>query len=566
MARIREKFKVAQYGNFAALCVAVGITAFWWLDGWWRGVLGIARGDDWSYLRTAFDFAETGTLTLNGWVHMNFIGQALLALPVIRTIGENVMALQGVVGLFSIALLFLVYLLGRQILSGSVAFIPVFVVGLSPLFGKLTVSFMTDIPTAVFISASLLFGIQSLRGNRIRWSFVVLSLGAAFAAYSIREFGILVALPTLLVIGHRSLRQPRDLFRVAVYALLLGALAIGLFVWRSGLPNSVSNSHIGVGEWLAVVAGMLLVLGFLLSPITLTISIRRGFSRTVSHRGLSLFLGVLFAGLIAFLAGGEFVGNIIMAYGSTWTSVGEGVPTFPLIVDRIIRAVALLSVFVVSALFAAWFIAAPGIWSCRLRHAVRVNSGNPAHAILGFFVAILGGAYIAGALIVGSPLFDRYSLPLLGPMAALMLATFVRSNLISGTAVRAGQVIGLAIYGTVAFVYVDTAAQIDGARWEIAREVSANEGIAERYIDGGDPWFRYHQTGAGALGSQVAGRPWWTTFFPNAVVCRTIVLTTSQSAESYYGDSLLARTHDRFLGDPFTLTVYPGPDACPPQG
>jgi hypothetical protein len=115
-------------------------------------------------------------------------------------------------------------------------------------------------------------------------------------------------------------------------------------------------------------------------------------------------------------------------------------------------------------------------------------------------------------------------------------------------------------------MYVDTAAQIDGARWAIAQEVVVTEGVAERYIDSGDTWFRYHQTGAGALGPPVVGRPWWTTFFPDSVVCRTITLTTSQSAESYYGEPLLTRTYERLLGEPFTLTVYPGPDACPSQG
>ncbi len=484
----------------------------------------------------------------------------------IRALGESVLALQGVVGVFSVGLLFLTYLLGRQILTARVALIPVFVVGLSPLFGKLTVSFMTDIPSAFFISVSLLLGIQSLRSGRIRWSFVVLSLGAAFIAFSIREFGIMAALPTLLVVGYRSFRESRDVIRVAVCAFVLAVLAMVLFTWRSGLPNGVPNSHIGVGDWLGTVAGVFFVLGFLLSPITLSISFRRWLNHTLKYRGISLLFGLILAVVIAFLAGGEFVGNIIMAYGSTWTSVGEGVPTFPLLIDRMIRAIALVSVFVISSLLATLILNIPRPVSTYMRSAVRGVMQNPALAILGLFVAILGGAYLGGALIVGSPLFDRYSLPLLGPLSALMLAVFARFDLISRTSIRMSQAVGLAIYGLVAFIFTDTAAQIDGARWAIAREVSATEGIAERYIDGGDPWFRYHQTGAGALGPPVVGRPWWTTFFPDSVVCRTITLTTSQSAESYYGEPLLIRTYERLLGEPFILTVYPGPDACPSQG
>ncbi|MFM7147121.1 MAG: hypothetical protein ACKOW5_12400, partial [Actinomycetales bacterium] len=107
-----------RWPELAAVAVASGVVvALIWLDAALRGAVGIPRDDDWSYLRTIFDLAQTGSFALNGWVHMMFIGQAAPGALLVNVVGPSVTALQVANAVVALVALLLVYAIGRQLLS-----------------------------------------------------------------------------------------------------------------------------------------------------------------------------------------------------------------------------------------------------------------------------------------------------------------------------------------------------------------------------------------------------------------------------------------------------------------
>jgi 4-amino-4-deoxy-L-arabinose transferase-like glycosyltransferase len=132
------------------------------------GALGIARNDDWSYLRALFHWRDTGHLDFNHWVSMTLLGQLLIARPVVAVFGNDITAVQiltavtGLVGL--IAILWLgVMMTGRMGVAGLVAL----ALAASPVWGPLAVSFMTDVPAFALTMVACALGFRAFRGRRV---------------------------------------------------------------------------------------------------------------------------------------------------------------------------------------------------------------------------------------------------------------------------------------------------------------------------------------------------------------------------------------------------------------
>src|SRR5436309_584651 len=135
-----------------ALAAAVGVVVVFVLDAWWRGALGQARNDDWSYVRIAFVFASTHHLQLNGWAAPMLVGQIALAWPVAALFQNSVMALQLLTAIEGALGLWLWYLVFRRALPIALAALSCLTIAIGPLFGILAVSFMSDVP-ALFAQA-----------------------------------------------------------------------------------------------------------------------------------------------------------------------------------------------------------------------------------------------------------------------------------------------------------------------------------------------------------------------------------------------------------------------------
>jgi hypothetical protein len=548
--------------SWKALLGATLITSLWWGDAAWRGGLGIARADDWSYLRTSFHFAETGALVLNGWVHMNFIGQALMSAPLFKIFDSNILSAQLIVGACGVALLWFSYSLSRFLLSPGLSFAVMFVVGINPIFGGLSPTFMTDVPSAAFQTAALYFAVKSLQKEcRHRYVTFALSAVLAFAAFTIREYGILVLIPaTVLFLIQFGRKRSTQISVAALFGLVLVS-SVALYAWRRSLPNGVANQGMNLEMWLPIASGLILALGFLIIPFTLGFTGMNYWAYVVQRRKLLVVSGAASVA-VAFLAQWTFIGNVIAPFGSTLTSVGDGVATFPLVIDRLIRIASILSVFVLISLFLIGLLKLRKKGNQGRFRQIPLTQEWATIWLLLLYVAVVSGTYLVASTFLGAPLYDRYMLPLLAPIGVLLLVFIKEHKFLSNRLFGSATIPVFAVYSAISIIFVDTAVLVDGARWSVAERASREAGIERRFIDGGDPWFRFYQDSVGIPGRMIEGQPWWVSFFPEGRVCQTVILTSRSDWLAAYGEPLLAETFSRPVGGDFTLAVYGSDSHC----
>ena len=124
-----------------------------------RGALGASRNDDWTYLRILDDFASTGRFAPDPYTRTMLVGQIWLSRPLVESVGVSISALQvlvtiiGAVGLVAAAAVL------RRFLTPGWAFFSVGILALGPIYGSISMTYMTDVPamTAQFIALYLGF-------------------------------------------------------------------------------------------------------------------------------------------------------------------------------------------------------------------------------------------------------------------------------------------------------------------------------------------------------------------------------------------------------------------------
>jgi hypothetical protein len=121
--------------------------------------------------------------------------------------------------------------------------------------------------------------------------------------------------------------------------------------------------------------------------------------------------------------------------------------------------------------------------------AVRVCAGQPAAVALGAFAVLYSGTLIAPALI-GWPLFDRYLLPLLLPLVALLLVLGPRT----GPLQRGLAIVAAGVVAALAVLVTTSSAAFDAASWKAGEQLVATYGNP-RAIDAGFEWTGYHDRG-----------------------------------------------------------------------
>ena len=537
-----------------------------------RGAVGIPRDDDWSYLRTIFDFASSGTFTLNGWVHMMFIGQAVPGAILIDLAGPSITALQVANALVAVVALVLTYAASRQLLATTPALFLVAVLTVNPVFAHLVVTAMTDLPVLALQAGCLLCGLVALRNETPNWPLTIGGLTCGMAAFTIREYGVvvLVAVAVVLLIRfggvHRGRRFRGYLIGLTLLLILCAAAAIVLWAWRRDLPNDIVNVSLPLDQATLLLFQAAAVLGLMIVPVWCAVS-WVGLRRLAAVTPVWVSLPAVLVGLamVAFILvnGNQVLGNIIHPFGSTWTSVGDGIRAVPLGLFRMLQALGYASLVMLCAV-----VAAMG-WLTVTRFRKHATAGSRTAftarqwqlCLLVTVILALLGSYVVATGALGAPLIDRYFLlpaPLVGVVLLAVLGSWHESTWrrlqagLSGLAVGACAVIGTA--------FVDASAQVDGARWRMAEALVA-QGVDPAVIDAGDPWFRYHQKGPGRAGPDTSGRPWWVTFFPEARACWTIVLTSQQEPGSW-GAERSGASIQTLLGEQGRLVVVAGPDSC----
>lgn len=558
------------------LAVSVAVVAFYWALTAWRGVVGISRADDWSYLLTQFHFGGTGEFTLNNWAVTMLVGQSLTALPVTWLWGDSVVAHQAFVAIFAVAGLVLAYVLIRRYLSMAWTLLAVGTLALGPIYAQSAISFMTDVPAFAWMAGGLLVGSLALDRERISVPLLALSMLLSLVAFTYRDYALISGV-TVALLALVRLRATRKLLLIVVVMMvvLLGAAWV-LYAWRHSLPKDLKLPGWPLDYSLALTGRAAITGALFLSPALVFVSIPKVVAtlRTSPWRVSGAIL--LWLTLVA-VSGLQFLGNVVHPFGGTWLVSGPGVRLWPLLVNRIVFVFAAVFLLIALLLTAAIVVKArQQSQSIRkqeslLKQWLEVLANVRGAGLLFVFPVLLVLTHVAATLVLGAWWIDRYFILWVPFATGAVILACTRLGLLSRTRRADGSTLSpsrwlagvwLMTYGIMSLHVVDFDAVVDGTKWKMA-ERAAGEEVPLSSVDGGMPFVAFQETsvgiGAQALQSQ-RGLPWWLERYPGRKFCRTVGFAASR--ETLPANAIEVNEFRSVLGAGGFAYVLEGPDSC----
>lgn len=500
------------------------------------GALGIPRSDDWSYLVTQFRWNAGDGLSFNHWVTMTLVGQLLLSAPVAQAFPRDIAALQwftaltGAVGLGATVLL-----VRRAGAPTGLALLGAVAIGVCPLWGPLAASYMTDVPAFAASTIALLLGVEALRRDDRGGPWLVAATAVGVLAFSIRQYAALPTFAVLLVAllhAHRTGR-PAMVRRAGVALGVFVVAAVVISAWWSTVPaGKAVTPHLPDAHSVRVAAikgaGFVRLAGLVLAPVLAWVGpvgiVRRAWrasaTTTVVLAGGTF---ILLATTAAVIRDSLFVGNYLVHDGVLSDIVMSGPrpdvlpgPAWALVVAF---ASAAGIVLVVAAV--PFLVEAAG----RVRRRDLDDIDPVRAALVGTVVAY--AAVHAVATACGIQMYDRYVLPLLPPLTAL-LGTAPHAAVGRTRAwVAAGAT--LVLVGAVGLAFTIDSASFDGARWRAA-ERATRAGWRPNQIAGGFEWVDYHARTKVGRGTRTGDRRACVTVHVNPRVGRDRVVAVATSS------------------------------------
>lgn len=258
----------------ALLCVAIYLACL--LIAWPVAEMGF--DDDWSYIKTAQAFAQTGHLAYNGWAAPMLGWQTAWGALFIKRSGFSFMAAKLSMLPVSIACIIVFYLtLVRFGIHGRNAILGTLTLALSPLFLPLSVSFMTDVPglLAILVCLYLCKRAVDSASTRAAILWLIFAAAASLIGGTARQTGWLGALVMVPSCGW-LLRRRGALTAALALGMASFAVVLLCLAWMHRQPYWIGNDlqdHIPLGSLmhgiltLYEVGGGLLSLAIVVVPV-----------------------------------------------------------------------------------------------------------------------------------------------------------------------------------------------------------------------------------------------------------------------------------------------------------
>jgi hypothetical protein len=462
-------------------------------------VAEIGLNDDWSYIKTAQAFAQTGHFAYNGQGAVMLGCQVIWGALFVKLLGFSFTAVRLSILPLTMATIFLFHaVLVRFGINARNAVLGALALGLSPLFIPLAATYMTDVPGLFAIVLCLYLCQRAVAANSSRATIAWLCLAAAtnVAGGTVRQIvwlGTLVMVPSAgwLLRKRRGVLLTSSLlwvFSVATifacmrwYAQQLYSVAEPIL---KGAPYDPAAPTI---HFFSELIGFALCLALLLIPISVAwVSQVRSLSRTAIVRiALIPLLWVLLERIMGWTM--PWLGIVIRAEFAA-PRIDLWLPSTSLFLPVWAReAISLLAI--ATTLILVEYLCSR-LWPLVRNRTAQINSWQEMFWLLGpyglsYFILLMPVAYRA-------ILFDRYVL-LIMPIAIICLLR-LHQELIAPT-LPPLSVIALTIFAVLAI-----AGTHDWFAWSRARLVALNEirasGVPRTKIQGGFEYDGWTQTEA----------------------------------------------------------------------
>jgi hypothetical protein len=405
--------------------------------------------DDWIYARILKRFVETGKFVFDHDTGAAFIGQGLIAAPIVRLFGFSHLNLRLLTIGFSGLLLFLVWwLLSSAGVRPRIKAIALCLLITNPIFAYVSMTFMTDIYgyTLALLGAVWWFSGRRKADRRqsaaiVPWGTAVGTGFAVGASFWVRQYCVMVY-PALLgaailsVWNHGNWRRLRSSIpRLAVSATVLAAVISAYFVFAKKMAMVPMSDYSGRLQRMqafspmaaAVAAGIFITyMTLFFFPLLAGFRIRALSRKLLAVGGALAILGLLSAGVMSGIPSYAvdlhrrfpFLSNIINNAGVgpvllpdvQFPHLAPG-PQWPAAVWIVIECLLLAGNVL-------WALAIPRSWSL-LRQARHRSAGE----LVWFGYLFVFASLTVTILVDKMAVFDRYYLPeLLGLLLALSVS------------------------------------------------------------------------------------------------------------------------------------------------
>jgi hypothetical protein len=396
--------------------------------------------DDWSYVKTAFEYARTGHFVYNGWATAMLGWQVPWGALFVKLFGYSFTSVRLSmlpVDLLSVWLFYAV--LVRFGLERRNAVFGALTLGLSPLFVPLAASYMTDIPGLFVILLCLYLCMRALSANSDRAALLWMTLAAAsnVAGGTVRQIawlGALVMVPSTAWLLRR--RRGAPLAGAVLWVLSVAGIFACLRWWQQqpysvperiiqGPVTPVMVGHLGAELLKALLCMLLLVFPVLVAWMPRFRTLPPGSRAAIATLLLCLAAGAYSLHLhtelhfwtmpwLIHLIGSEGI------FEYNWDMMGKRAITIPVWLQA---AISLIVIITGSILFASHrtqdirprFVA-------RERH---ISSWNCIGWLCGPFTVAYAGLLLSRGVYVF--IYDRYLLGLM-PIALLCLLKLMEDS------------------------------------------------------------------------------------------------------------------------------------------
>jgi hypothetical protein len=392
--------------------------------------------DDWSYVKTAFEYARTGHFVYNGWATAMLGWQIPWGALFVKLFGYSFTAARiSMLPVDLAAIWFFYSILGRFGIERRNAVFGTLTLGLSPLFIPLGSSYMTDVPGLFVILLCLYLCLRAIDAHNDRSALLWLALAAGtnVAGGTVRQIawlGALVMVPSAAWLMRRRQRA------LVTGALLWAFSAAGIFAclrWWNRQPYAVPErimrgpvsssmaAHLGAELLKALLCTCLLVFPLLIAWLPRY----KTFPQQIRVTLAAFILALAAAAYILHLHGtlehrvAPWLGHVI-GTESMFSSTGEMLGTRAVTLNLFWRTV--LSLGVIAAAGACLV----DTWLCRQN--IRLTTDEPdfrlrkAAYLLGLYTACYCCLLVSRGLY--SFIYDRYLLGVMPPTIILILLLY----------------------------------------------------------------------------------------------------------------------------------------------
>jgi hypothetical protein len=472
------------------LCLCVGYPV---LLAVLTGSLSIPHNDTWAYSLIAQHYAQSGSFGLLGWGEMGLAGQVIVLGP----LGSSIIIQHLLVALLAAVGLLATYgwLVPRVGTSG--ALLGTALIGLTPDFGLLATSYMTDIPAYTAVIGCLFLTDQALRTQDARYLLGALAVGTW--GVTVRELAIVG--PVVSVVVTVAAWRGRKRW-IALVGGVISAVAIFLFeIWRRSLPFGDPPSFRLNPDYVAVIAiSACFTVAFAVFPAVLVTARPGNWSwRARLMSAVALLVSVTQAYL---LKGNVFLPNYF-AQGGAYSEASIG--TRSVLPDW------------------WWFaLVAMACVSFALIVGHLVNFGVSLDRISGLVLLLMVGGTLAQAMI-GQLIFARYLLVIvLVACVPLLDSRGADERSMPRQCNRLLSLVAVACLAATSAAITANALARDAAKWQAASSLVAR-GVAATDIDAGLEWVGYHASEPASRSSAHANAlPFYMRYFERSRECYVV--------------------------------------------